>query len=125
MADATFSFVRFISCVLRINISRFQSILLDEIAAWFDDIAHQSRENIVGFDGVVNFDLQQRADFRIESGFPKLFRVHLTETFISLDLQAFEKIAGDALQLTWQVSVACEGHDKPVCVAETIARRFA
>ena len=41
-----------------------------------------------------------------------------------LHLQAFEKIAGDALQLTWQVSVACEGQDKPVCVAQYLVRRY-
>ena len=41
-----------------------------------------------------------------------------------LHLQAVEKIAGDALQLTWQVSVACEGQDKPVCVAQYLVRRY-
>jgi acyl dehydratase len=41
-----------------------------------------------------------------------------------LHLQAVEKIAGDALQLTWQVSVACEGQEKPVCVAQYLVRRY-
>jgi acyl dehydratase len=41
-----------------------------------------------------------------------------------LHLQAAEKIAGDAWQLTWQVSVACEGQDKPVCVAQYLVRRY-
>ena len=41
-----------------------------------------------------------------------------------LHLQAFEKIAGDAWQLTWQVSVVCEGQDKPVCVAQYLVRRY-
>jgi acyl dehydratase len=42
-----------------------------------------------------------------------------------LHLLAFEKIAEDALQLTWQVSVACEGQDKPVCVAQYLVRRYS
>ena len=41
-----------------------------------------------------------------------------------LHLQAFEKIAGDAWQLTWQVSVVCEGQEKPVCVAQYLVRRY-
>ena len=41
-----------------------------------------------------------------------------------LHLQAFEKIAASTWQLTWQVSVYCEGQDKPVCVAEYLVRRY-
>jgi acyl dehydratase len=38
-------------------------------------------------------------------------------------LMAVEDIAGGA-QLTWQVTVEREGGDKPVCVAESITRRY-
>ncbi|MDO8301320.1 MaoC family dehydratase [Lacisediminimonas sp.] len=38
-------------------------------------------------------------------------------------LMSVEDIAGGA-QVTWQVSVEREGSDKPVCVAESITRRY-
>lgn len=39
-------------------------------------------------------------------------------------LLAYEPLEGGA-QLTVQVTMECEGADKPVCVAESLARRFA
>jgi acyl dehydratase len=39
-------------------------------------------------------------------------------------LQAVEDIPGGA-QMTWQVTIEREGGDKPVCVAESIARRYS
>ena len=38
-------------------------------------------------------------------------------------LQSYEPIEGGA-QLVTQVTMECEGSDKPVCVAESVARRF-
>ncbi|HZG22745.1 MAG TPA: MaoC family dehydratase [Herbaspirillum sp.] len=38
-------------------------------------------------------------------------------------LQAVEEVAG-GVQLTWLVTVECEGADKPVCVAEFLVRRY-
>ncbi len=35
-----------------------------------------------------------------------------------------EPIDNSGMQMTWQVSVEREGSDKPVCVAESIARRY-
>ncbi|MEO6624311.1 MAG: MaoC family dehydratase [Burkholderiaceae bacterium] len=35
-----------------------------------------------------------------------------------------EPIANDGLQITWQVSIEREGVAKPVCVAESIGRRY-
>ena len=40
-----------------------------------------------------------------------------------LRLEAFEAIAGGA-QLTMEVTIEREGADKPVCVAETVSRRY-
>lgn len=39
-------------------------------------------------------------------------------------LQAVEDIAGGA-QMTWQVTIEREGSEKPVCVAESVSRRFS
>jgi acyl dehydratase len=42
-----------------------------------------------------------------------------------ITLLACDPVEPKGFQQTWQVHVECEGSDKPVCVAETIARRFA
>jgi acyl dehydratase len=38
-------------------------------------------------------------------------------------LMSVEEIPG-GVQMIWQVTVECEGSDKPVCVAESITRRY-
>jgi acyl dehydratase len=42
----------------------------------------------------------------------------------ALKLLACEKMADGGTQMTWQVSVQREGIDKPVCIAESLARRY-
>ena len=39
-------------------------------------------------------------------------------------LQAAERIEPDGMQMTWLVTVEREGSDKPVCVAESLARNY-
>lgn len=41
-----------------------------------------------------------------------------------MTLQAAERIEPGGIQMTWQVTVEREGGDKPVCVAESLARSF-
>ena len=41
-----------------------------------------------------------------------------------LKLLSVEPIAGDGLQMCWAVSVEREGSEKPVCVAESLVRRY-
>jgi len=41
-----------------------------------------------------------------------------------LRLLSVEPIAGGGLQMCWAVSVEREGSDKPVCVAESLVRRY-
>ncbi|MBX3588952.1 MAG: MaoC family dehydratase [Ramlibacter sp.] len=41
-----------------------------------------------------------------------------------MKLLACEPIANNGMQMTWSVTVECEGLDKPVCVAESLARRY-
>ena len=43
----------------------------------------------------------------------------------TLKLLACEALPGDGMQMTWLVTVEREGGDKPVCVAESLARRYA
>lgn len=41
-----------------------------------------------------------------------------------LTLQAAEPVEPDGVQMTWLVTVEREGGDKPVCVAESLARNY-
>lgn len=41
-----------------------------------------------------------------------------------LTLLGCESIENDGVQMTWKVSVEREGSDKPVCVAESLGRRY-
>ena len=41
-----------------------------------------------------------------------------------MKLLACEPIDHDGLQMTWQVTIEREGVDKPVCIAESIGRRY-
>jgi acyl dehydratase len=38
-------------------------------------------------------------------------------------LMSLERISG-GIQTTWQVTMDCEGSDKPVCVAESVLRKY-
>ena len=41
-----------------------------------------------------------------------------------MKLLACDPIDQDGMQMTWQVTVEREGSDKPVCIAESLARRY-
>jgi len=41
-----------------------------------------------------------------------------------MKLQACEAIDNDGMQMTWLVTVEREGSDKPVCIAESLTRRY-
>jgi acyl dehydratase len=41
-----------------------------------------------------------------------------------MTLLSATRIEGDGLQMAWNVAVEREGSDKPVCVAESLARRY-
>jgi acyl dehydratase len=41
-----------------------------------------------------------------------------------LKLVSAEPIAGDGMQLTWEMTVELEGAAKPACVAESVVRRY-
>ena len=41
-----------------------------------------------------------------------------------MKLLSAEPIAGDGVQMAWEVTVECEGLAKPVCVAESLARYY-
>ena len=42
-----------------------------------------------------------------------------------MHLLACEPIEPEGVQMTWRVTVECEGADKPVCIAESLVRQYA
>ena len=70
-------------------------MILDELAPWLDLIAHQGDKKIIGSLGIFNPDLQQGAVGRVHGRFPELFRVHLAQTFIPLQVTAPEGLLAD------------------------------
>src|SRR5215831_20311094 len=49
-----------------VQVRHRQRVLLDEGAAWFDNVAHQAGEDLVGLAQVADFHLQQRARVLVE-----------------------------------------------------------
>lgn len=68
-----------------IQIRNRQRIALDEVTAWLDRITHQGVEDLISADGVFDGDLEHAAHAWVHGGFPQLIRVHLAQTFVSLD----------------------------------------
>ena len=78
------------SAILHIEIPHIERVVLDELSARFDHIAHQDREHLVGIDRVIVIQiyLEQFALLRIHRRLEQLLRVHFAETFEALDLHA-------------------------------------
>lgn len=78
----------------------------------FFDSAMTVRQSAVG----VNYGLN-KVRFTAPVPVGSRLRAHLR-------LLSAEPIPGDGLQMCWAVSVEREGADKPVCVAESLVRRY-
>ena len=59
-------------------------VLFDKLTARSHIIAHQHGEDMVSFHGIFNRHLTQGTVSGIHRGFPQLFGVHLTQTFVAL-----------------------------------------
>src|SRR4051794_2551463 len=71
-----------------IQIRHVQRVLLDELAPWFNHVAHQLDEDVVGVVHLADLHLQQRARLAVERRLPELVLVHLAEAFIALHADA-------------------------------------
>lgn len=58
---------------------------MERSSGFLVSVAHQGGEDLVGFVGLVDFDLQQVAGIGVELGFPELIRVHLAETYVGAE----------------------------------------
>src|SRR5262249_40197798 len=78
--------------VSNVEIGDGERVLLDELAARLDLIAHQRREDIVRRNGVFDLHLHETATRRIDGGLPELPGVHFTEAFVALDRLALARL---------------------------------
>lgn len=63
-------------------------MLLNELTARLNLLSHEGAENFIRHKGIIHFQLQYRAFFRIHGSFPQLIRIHFTQTFVALDDRA-------------------------------------
>src|SRR5438034_1955151 len=87
MFSAAVAMVRATSlrCGSRVD-ERVAGVLLDELAARFDVLAHQHREQAIRGGGVLQRDLDQVAGLRVHRGLPELFGLHLRQALEALDV---------------------------------------
>ena len=73
---------------LHVEVFDFQGVLLDELAARFDVVAHEDFKQFRSAFGVVHGNLKQGSLRRVERRFSQLFGVHFSQPFESGNLQA-------------------------------------
>src|SRR4051794_8441229 len=83
---------------LDVEVGDAQRIVLDELAARLDDVAHQACEYLVRNIGLRYLDAKQRAVRRVQSCLPQLFGVHFAKTFVALDRQALAACGKNRVQ---------------------------
>src|SRR5262245_51578358 len=69
---------------LDVEIGHGQGIVLDELAARLDYIAHQPREYLISLAEIADLHLQQRARFLVEGCLPQLLGVHFAQALVAL-----------------------------------------
>src|SRR5688500_16042499 len=62
-----------------IQVADVERVLLDEVLAGLDLVAHEDREDRVGLDRVLDAHLEERAVLGVHGRFPELLGVHLAE----------------------------------------------
>ena len=72
-----------LSLLLCVNVC-ICGVFFDELSAWFHVVAHEHGEDFVGFCCILNIYLLQESGLWVHGSVPKLFRVHLSKTFVSL-----------------------------------------
>src|SRR5678815_4197609 len=72
---------------LDVKITNVESVIFNKPAPRFDLVAHQDREYLISFDNIIDLYLQQRSSLRVHCCIPELFGVHLTQSFVALDME--------------------------------------
>src|SRR6478672_4756814 len=91
------------SCRLDVEVLHVERVVLDELAARLDLVAHQRREHQVGLGVVLGLDLEERPLRGVHGRFPEGVRVHLAETLVAVDVEAL--LAGGDEELDQRVEI--------------------
>src|SRR5262249_57538189 len=62
-----------------VDVFHFERVLLDEVAAGFNFLAHERAEDEVRLAGLVGLDLEEGTALWVEGGFPEFVAVHFAE----------------------------------------------
>ena len=104
-----------------IEVAHELGVLLDELAARLDLVAHEDREELIGFLGILHLDAQHRAALGIHGRFPELLRIHLAKAFVALDGNA---VAADLVELARELVITV-GVPVLLALADLIERRLS
>ena len=66
-----------------------EGVFFNKLAPGFYLIAHKNGKDVVCLYGIFDANLEKDSGLRIHRGFPKLFRIHFTEAFVSLNILTF------------------------------------
>ena len=83
------AFVEVFNSPLNIQVLHFQRVFFNELAAGFDDIAHEDGEDGVSFHLVFDAYLKQGALFGVHGSLPELVGIHFAEALESLHGEGF------------------------------------
>jgi len=81
-----------VSHIKKLDVER---VVLNELAAGGDFVAHEEGEERVGLGGVLDIHFQQAALVGIHRRFEELLRVHFAEALVALDAEAFAAVGAD------------------------------
>src|SRR5262245_44123216 len=68
-----------------VQVGDFERVLLDELPARLDLVAHQDGEDRVRRDRVLDAHLEELAGLRVHGRLPELLGVHLPKALVALD----------------------------------------
>ena len=75
--------------LLDVQILHIQRVVFDELAAGFDDIAHEDGKDGIRFHLILNLHLQHGALVGVHGGFPQLRGIHFAQPFEALHGERF------------------------------------
>ena len=75
------------SILLDVQESNVAGVLLDELLARLDLIAHELADRALGLGGIVDAHLQKRTGSRLHGGFPQLLGIHLAQALVALHVE--------------------------------------
>ena len=75
-----------------IEIYRIFCVFFNEFTARLNLIAHKDGKDLITRHRVFDIHAEKRSLFGVHGGFPKLFRVHFTKTFVAFSLCAVSKL---------------------------------